>query len=495
MTSAPQPQPQLTAPSIEDGKLLAAFLKDAGYNTDAMRGGFSSLSHFEYRKYLLPREPPFSALDTIVRWFTCELPVPETQARSTVPPRVLEILESHGVLRREGDALHPLVKISPFDNFFIASDPVAKFERGEASDLILWPNITTSHVMNAALKHPGASILDLGCGTGVLSVACAPEAGSLTATDLNPRAAEFTRFNARLNGVESVECLTGNVFEPVRGRKFDLIICNPPFYVLPSSGLLYSDNPMELDGFVRFLMRSAPEYLNESGYFQMLCEWVELEGQPWRDRLREWAEGLPCDVSVLRTLTIEPAEYGKERCMERPGGPAACEAAFVQWVDHYREEGVQHIHAGIVTLRRRTGRNWMRIDGDGVPTLGRTVAEYVRGVFAKRDLTAGGDEKLLDTKFRLAEKARLRHVLERRDQGWADASLALTMGAGPEHDMPLTREVADFLGGFDGTLTLRELIANLSKKADVEPETVSKECLVLLRRLLDREFVTASELE
>lgn len=475
--------------------MLGGFLKDAGYNIDSMRGGFLSLSHFEYRKYLLPRNPPFSTLDTIIRWFACELPVTDGQAQSTVPQRVLELFEAHGVLRREGAELHPQLKISPYENLFIASDPIAKFERGDASDLILWPNITTTHVMNSALKRSGAKILDLGCGTGVLSVACALAGGSVTATDLNPRAAEFTLFNARLNGVESVECLTGNVFEPVRGRKFDLILCNPPFYVLPSTGLLYSDNPMELDGFVRSLMRGAPEYLNESGHFQMLCEWVELAGQPWRERLREWAAGLPCDVAVLRTLTMEPAEYGKERCLERPGGAAACERAFVQWVDHYREKGVQAVHAGIVTLRRRNGRNWLRIDGDGVPTLGRTVAEYVRGVFAKQDLTAGGDQALLSTKFRLAEKARLRHMLERGAERWGDSGLALTMNGGPEHDVPLTREVADFLGGFDGNRTLRELIAILAGHVDADPETVQRECLVLIRRLLDREFLAASALE
>ena len=54
------------------------------------------------------------------------------------------------------------------------------------------------------------------------------------------------------------------------GRGFDSIVCNPLFFVAPVSGLLYCDNTMELDGFVEWLARSAPQFLEESGGFQML---------------------------------------------------------------------------------------------------------------------------------------------------------------------------------------------------------------------------------
>lgn len=54
---------------------------------------------------------------------------------------------------------------------------------------------------------------------------------------------------------------------------------------------MYCHNPMELDLFSRALIRDAARHLNEGGLLQMLFEWVGLEGQPWKDRLKEWIDG------------------------------------------------------------------------------------------------------------------------------------------------------------------------------------------------------------
>jgi methylase of polypeptide subunit release factors len=98
----------------------------------------------------------------------------------------------------------------------------------------------------------------------------------VTTTDLNPRAEEFTAFNASLNGIDGVECLTGDTFETVKGRKFDLILANPPFFVTPSSGTMYCENSLELDKYCERVIREAPAFLNEGGYLQMVFEWVQM---------------------------------------------------------------------------------------------------------------------------------------------------------------------------------------------------------------------------
>lgn len=74
-------------------------------------------------------------------------------------------------------------------------------------------------------------ILDLGCGYGVLGIvcaACAPRA-RVTMVDVNERAVELARRNAALNGVPHVEVLVGDGFTPVAGRRFHLIVTNPPW--------------------------------------------------------------------------------------------------------------------------------------------------------------------------------------------------------------------------------------------------------------------------
>lgn len=77
----------------------------------------------------------------------------------------------------------------------------------------------------------GATVLDLGTGSGVLAVAAARSARSVVAVDLNPAAVRCARINALLNGVEDrVEVREGDLFDPVAGERFDVVLCNPPFY-------------------------------------------------------------------------------------------------------------------------------------------------------------------------------------------------------------------------------------------------------------------------
>jgi release factor glutamine methyltransferase len=56
-------------------------------------------------------------------------------------------------------------------------------------------------------------------------------AADVTAVDVSRRAIAAVRLNARLNGVR-VTALRGDLFTPLRGRRFDLIVSNPPY--LPS---------------------------------------------------------------------------------------------------------------------------------------------------------------------------------------------------------------------------------------------------------------------
>ena len=73
-------------------------------------------------------------------------------------------------------------------------------------------------------------MLDLCTGSGALAVAIAAHHADarVTATDICADALAVAQGNARRCGV-SIEFLQGDMFEPVKGRRFDLIVCNPPY--------------------------------------------------------------------------------------------------------------------------------------------------------------------------------------------------------------------------------------------------------------------------
>ncbi len=75
------------------------------------------------------------------------------------------------------------------------------------------------------------SVLDLGTGSGAIALAIARERPNcdITATDVSEAALAVARQNANYHSLANVEFLSGDWTEPVSGRKFDLIVSNPPY--------------------------------------------------------------------------------------------------------------------------------------------------------------------------------------------------------------------------------------------------------------------------
>ena len=84
--------------------------------------------------------------------------------------------------------------------------------------------------------RPGERILEIGCGSGVVSIHCALNGCKVTAGDINPFAVELAQRNADSNGVDIDICLT-DVYDNIEGR-FDTILFNLPYLPVEDEGLL-----------------------------------------------------------------------------------------------------------------------------------------------------------------------------------------------------------------------------------------------------------------
>ncbi len=73
--------------------------------------------------------------------------------------------------------------------------------------------------------------LDVGTGSGIGAIYAALLGYRVVGVDINPDAVRCARINVLLNHLEGrIEIRPGDLFAPVAGEHFDLVLFNPPFY-------------------------------------------------------------------------------------------------------------------------------------------------------------------------------------------------------------------------------------------------------------------------
>jgi len=170
-------------------------------------------------------------------------------------------------------------------------------------------------VADSPLSEPADNrALDMGTGTGVGAIFLARRGWRVLAVDLNPEAVRCARINVLLNRLEDrVEIRQGDLFCPVEGERFDLILFNPPFFRGEPKGLfdLAWRSPDVLERFAAGL----PAALSEDGRALIL---LSTDGDP---------EGM-LKALAAHGLRIEPAvrrDYGNEvmtiYCVRRSASP------------------------------------------------------------------------------------------------------------------------------------------------------------------------------
>ena len=104
-------------------------------------------------------------------------------------------------------------------------------------------------------------ILDLGCGYGPIGIVAArinPKLEVLM-TDINERATKLASRNVKRNKVGNVQVLQGNLYEPVKAKKFKAILTNPPI----SAGIHKVVTP---------IIEGSIEYLESGGSLQLVVQ-------------------------------------------------------------------------------------------------------------------------------------------------------------------------------------------------------------------------------
>ncbi|MFE9675526.1 HemK2/MTQ2 family protein methyltransferase [Streptomyces sp. NPDC006259] len=167
---------------------------------------------------------------------------------------------------------------------------------------------------------PGSDVLDVGTGSGALALEAARRGTRVTAVDVSWRAVYAARWNAWRAGLP-VRVVRGNLFEPVRGRTFDLVLANPPYVPAPSGGAprgparawdAGGDGRLVLDR----ICREAPGLLRPGGVLLLVHSALS---DPDRTVRHLRAAGLKAAVTRRRRIPFGPVLRSREQWLRHRG--------------------------------------------------------------------------------------------------------------------------------------------------------------------------------
>jgi len=154
------------------------------------------------------------------------------------------------------------VRVSIRGHGFVFTSDAGVFSRGRLDR-------GTELLLEALELGSCESVLDLGCGYGVVGIVAArlSDGGRVILTDVNERAVALARRNLQANGIRNAEVRMGGLYAPVADLRFDHILCNPPL----RAGRAIVDR----------IVSEAPDHLHEGGRL-----WLVARTRQGADSLR-----------------------------------------------------------------------------------------------------------------------------------------------------------------------------------------------------------------
>ena len=255
-----------------------------------------------------------------------------------------------------------------------------------SDDQVMSVGTDSRWLARATVRRSVGAALDLCTGSGIHALLAAAHSKRVVAVDINPRAAQCTRFNSLASGTSNIEVLVGDLYDPVGSERFDLITANPPFVPSPRDSLKFRDGGRSGEDVQRRIIAGLPHHLAPGGMAHIVTEFGERGEEPLANRLREWLGGAPMDIYILRLRVHSAANYA----MGHADGVGSSENflnSVHDWIENLSTQGYTRMVSVLLTFQwsdSAVGSPWTR--SDSPQTLHSAAGTEVAAAFAAERL-------------------------------------------------------------------------------------------------------------
>jgi len=471
-------------------------LDTAHFTYERVRRGLRATADLTVPPHLMPIVNAAlgeSSFATLVRLFVMDVPVSQAAASAALAPLLLQDAIALGIVSLGRSQVHATVHLAPIDTGVFASDPNPANFAALPGDFVMGVADSTRLLEHMTLRRPVELALDLGTGCGYHAILAARHAAQVIATDVNPRALAYAEFNAQLNGVTNIEFRRGDMFAPVEGQTFDMIVTNPPFVISPDRSYVFRDAGRSGDDFTRDVVQALPRHLRPGGTAHLLANWIHEPGGSWSAPVEAWLAALHTDGWLLRKASYDPLEYiymWNQR-LGWAGDFQRYHQTVERWMRYFSALSIGAIAYGGVVLRRRSDERhgWTRADDlpDG-PLDASLSGDLDRMLVMQDRLEALDDAALLDQSVAFRPDNRLQQVMRWRDGGFRVVEASLVRDVGLHTEAEVTPTLMQLFSLVDGRRPVRELLAPLAGDAASRADALS-----VVRQMLAYGFLELCE--
>ena len=352
-------------------QLRSERLRAAGYDATSLREQLGAarpddiglLNHAPASERLRDQR---SALAAALRLFYLEGDEAPAHLRALLPLREQTVLARAGLLAVRGRRVRARLRIDAYgalyllaDRRFRAPDPVAlRLPRG---DMVYPPGSDSVLLADAVPLRDGERVLDLCTGSGIQALAVAARAAEVVAVDIGARAAALARINASANGIGSVAVRHGDLFAPVRGERFDLLIANPPFVPAPRRGPAYHSGGPRGDRVLRRIVAGLGSHLRDGGRALIVSHLALRRGETVAAAITPWVRDFAGRVLALVLESGTPTDLAAAQALfALDDGFAAYGAEVRRWVAYLERHRIEQIVLLLIAAER-SGRTALEV--------------------------------------------------------------------------------------------------------------------------------------